>query len=406
MCLHCWKPNASRQCRCPPSSPTTEICAQVRWHGRGGLLAWFRPALFLRRQVCDVVPWWPQPADSVYIGHGHFRHRFPCAKWANPFAEGPSGSSLEIVLRFLERFPSSDLAQQLPEMSGMQLLCCSEPNCFCHWDVLVGAFNQVQVPRRLLLGLMAGLTIPFVACFQGSSATLARGRLLRILSLVNSPTFASFNQWISQSFPTLGPQILGMVGVILQGTGVQGQSGVENERFAASQIALRPWCDFTHTSHHSPSLPGTKWALRPVSEFLREQHLDVRRVNPVIHLALIAHSLVLLAWHPIPVTVVFWLSCNGLDCSMWFVGFPLFRTHPPRRSLKEWSSWCWETCRWDASLARRWSCHRSRRESRTMKKAFARQILFGVSFGGHFVWFVAFSSIKPVERRGSSMMLA
>jgi len=105
---------------------------------------------------------------------------------------------------------------------------------------LVGAFNQVQVPRRLLLGLMAGLTIPFVACFQGSSATLARGRLLRILSLVNSPTFASFNQWISQSFPTLGPQILGMVGVILQGTGVQGQSGVENERFAASQIALRP----------------------------------------------------------------------------------------------------------------------------------------------------------------------
>lgn len=152
-----------------------------------------------------------------------------------PLQKGPMG----LLMKLFCGFPPENLAQQLPEMSCIQLLCCSDPNCFCHGDVLVGAFNQAQVPRRLLLGLMAGLTIPFVACFQGSSATLARGRLLRILSLVNT-TFASFNQWISQSLPTIGPQILGMVGVILQRTGVQGQSGAENERFAASQIALRP----------------------------------------------------------------------------------------------------------------------------------------------------------------------
>ena len=53
----------------------------------------------------------PFPPNSLYIGYGHFRHRFSCTKWTNPFVEGHDGSSHEIALQFLEWFPDSDLAR-------------------------------------------------------------------------------------------------------------------------------------------------------------------------------------------------------------------------------------------------------------------------------------------------------
>ena len=86
-----------------------------------------------RQQVLDL--WIPQaslPTDVVYIGHGHFRHRLPCSKWENPFVEGRDGSPHEVLLRYMEWFPSSPLFQQLHELRGMTLACDCSPDQFCH----------------------------------------------------------------------------------------------------------------------------------------------------------------------------------------------------------------------------------------------------------------------------------
>eukprot|EP00435_Cladocopium_sp_Y103_P036199 s845_g9.t1 len=222
----------------------------------------------VRRQVSEVwSPGEPFPANSVYIGHDHFRHRFPCTEWRNPFVEGRDGSSHEVVLRYLDWFPTSDLASKLHELSNMQLLCDCEPNHFCHGDVIVGAYNQSYVSpikpskpsrraRRLLLGFMVGLRIPAVVANPVTQASLVCGvRNLfpgvqwdhcewpLVEDLVNTPTFASFHHWIGQRFPDLdgdfGPQILGRGGVMLQRTGVQDQSGA-----AARKTSVAPLVPF------------------------------------------------------------------------------------------------------------------------------------------------------------------
>ena len=222
----------------------------------------------VRRQVSDV--WSPGeqfPDNCIYIGHGHFRHRFPCTNWCSPFVEGRDGSAHEVVLRFLDWFPTSPMFARLHELSGKQLLCDCDPSHFCHGDVLVGAFNQSQAQpiqpnrssrrsKRLLLGLMVGLRIPAVVANPVTQASLVCGvrnlfpgvawdgcQWPLVEDLVNTITFSGFHQWVACRFPDLdgdlGPQILGRSGVILQRTGVQDQSGA-----AARKTSVAPLVPF------------------------------------------------------------------------------------------------------------------------------------------------------------------
>eukprot|EP00435_Cladocopium_sp_Y103_P041162 s279_g11.t1 len=278
----------------------------------------------VRRQVSEVwTPGEPFPPNSVYIGHGHFRHRFPCTEWQNPFLEGRDGSSHEVVLRFLDWFPTNDLATKLHELSNMQLLCDCEPNQFCHGDVIVG-------------GLVCGVR----NMFPGVQWDHCKWPLVE--DLINTPAFASFHQWICHRFPDLdgefGPQILGRGGVMLQRTGVQDQSGAAARktsvaplisfglspdqhfqcalhvhesgsplgwpgptdldiRFAASQMALGPSAVSSMRAFNLRVFEELGDRLQPVSDFIRsQQHPEVRCVNPVVHLALIAVLILVFAW--------------------------------------------------------------------------------------------------------------
>eukprot|EP00435_Cladocopium_sp_Y103_P064721 s1013_g26.t1 len=347
----------------------SKLSVQSGCHACSGLVPWSlsESNAPVCRQVSDV--WSPGehvPDNSIYIGHGHFRHRFPCTDWCSPFVEGRDGSSHEV------------------------------PSQFCHGDVLVGAFNQSQAQpvqpsrssrrsKRLLLGLMVGLRIPAVVANPVTQASLVCGvrhlfpgvvwdgcRWPLVEDLVNTTTFAGFHQWVGCRFPDLdgdlGPQILGRSGVILQRTGVQDQSGAAARktsvaplvpfglspdalgvhavgspldwleptdldiRFAASQMALGPDTVSAMREFNLRVFQELGCRLQPVSDFLRQQqHPEVRCVNPAVHLALVAVLVLVFAWPDSSFPGQLFAGFPAVGCPLWTLGFSPCPFHGPGR---------------------------------------------------------------------------
>ena len=42
------------------------------------------------------------PDDHVYIGPGHFSHRWPVGDWSNPFHPGRDGTAFETVILYMQ----------------------------------------------------------------------------------------------------------------------------------------------------------------------------------------------------------------------------------------------------------------------------------------------------------------
>jgi hypothetical protein len=68
------------------------------------------------------------PAGAVYIGRG--------SKWGNPFRIGPDGTRADVVSKYREWLLHSDLALQVIELKGKDLVCFCSPQA-CHGDVLI-----------------------------------------------------------------------------------------------------------------------------------------------------------------------------------------------------------------------------------------------------------------------------
>ena len=76
-------------------------------------------------------------ANEIYIGQGHFSHRWNPTMWSNPFKQGRHGNSIEIVLRYGQWVVDQDqLMGQLASLENCSLICDCAANKLCHGDIL------------------------------------------------------------------------------------------------------------------------------------------------------------------------------------------------------------------------------------------------------------------------------
>ncbi len=68
------------------------------------------------------------PKGAVYIGRG--------SKWGNPFVIGRDGTREEVVAKYRDWIIHSDLALDVIELKGKDLVCYCAPKS-CHGDVLI-----------------------------------------------------------------------------------------------------------------------------------------------------------------------------------------------------------------------------------------------------------------------------
>ena len=75
--------------------------------------------------------------NEIYIGEGHFSHRWNPTMWSNPFKKGRHGNSLEVVLRYGQWVVEQDqLMGQLASLENCNLICDCAVNQLCHGDTL------------------------------------------------------------------------------------------------------------------------------------------------------------------------------------------------------------------------------------------------------------------------------
>ena len=80
-------------------------------------------------------------ASDVYIGPGHFSHRWPIGMWSNPFVPGRDGTLTSCVIQYAHWLKDQDhLMQALINLSGCRLICDCPANQLCHGDVLAALF--------------------------------------------------------------------------------------------------------------------------------------------------------------------------------------------------------------------------------------------------------------------------
>ena len=94
-----------------------------------------------RTQAADVlVKGQPLPEDVMYVGYGHFSHRWPCTKWRCPFEVGRHGSPAEVLVQYIRHMQAAPLKQQLHELRGKRLACDCPVGTHCHADALASFF--------------------------------------------------------------------------------------------------------------------------------------------------------------------------------------------------------------------------------------------------------------------------
>eukprot|EP00435_Cladocopium_sp_Y103_P018485 s228_g4.t1 len=110
------------------------------------------------------------PPTHIYIGPGHFSHRWAVGPWANPFLAGRDGTHFEVVVLYMRwLLTNQDLLALLPELQGKVLVCDCPANRLCHGDVLATAVWQHcgqhphtsagRPPVRTVMALVTGTRV-------------------------------------------------------------------------------------------------------------------------------------------------------------------------------------------------------------------------------------------------------
>ena len=88
--------------------------------------------------------------NEIYIGPGHFSHRWPLSQWQNPFRAGEGRTSSESVLQFARWIhDQAHLLDALPSLHGCTLICDCPHNQLCHGDVIRALIFGLLQPRGL-----------------------------------------------------------------------------------------------------------------------------------------------------------------------------------------------------------------------------------------------------------------
>ena len=78
------------------------------------------------------------PPGHIYVGPGHFSHRWQVGHWANPFLAGKDGAHFEVVV-YYQRWLADQSHLNLEELRNKTLVCDCPRNRLCHGDVLAAA---------------------------------------------------------------------------------------------------------------------------------------------------------------------------------------------------------------------------------------------------------------------------
>ena len=91
-----------------------------------------------RQVAVDVLQMRSHLTDAdVYIGPGHFSHRWPLTQWQNPFRAGEGRTALESVLHYARWIADQDhLMADLSSLHFKNLVCDCPHNVLCHGDIL------------------------------------------------------------------------------------------------------------------------------------------------------------------------------------------------------------------------------------------------------------------------------
>ena len=84
--------------------------------------------------------------NEIYIGPGHFSHRWPLSQWQNPFRAGECRTSSESVLQFARWIhDQAHLLDALPSLHGCTLICdCPHNQLYAMEILLVPLFGLLQ----------------------------------------------------------------------------------------------------------------------------------------------------------------------------------------------------------------------------------------------------------------------
>jgi len=160
------------------------------------------------------------PESHVYIGPGHFSHRWQVGQWQNPFHPGADGTHFETVLRYMEWVQTQpQLMSALGDLKGCTLVCDCPHNRLCHGDILAALFweksgqstpptSGTYQPSRWVQAIACGtrmvsaVTVPFsqesiVGAFKSLCwfATWDRFQFPMIEDLLNQEGFLAFIPW-------------------------------------------------------------------------------------------------------------------------------------------------------------------------------------------------------------------
>ena len=78
--------------------------------------------------------------DVLYVGRGG--RGVPPSKWGNPFKIGKDGTRAEVLRLFRVHFQEKNMAKDLGELAGKDLLCHCGPGEACHADYLCAMVNH------------------------------------------------------------------------------------------------------------------------------------------------------------------------------------------------------------------------------------------------------------------------
>ena len=114
------------------------------------------------------------PPDSVYIGQGHFSHRWKPSKWTSPFQVGRDCAGATHVIKYAQRIAGQPhLLQSLHELQGNNLVCDCPHNatevCWCAWSGTRNHAIQVWIFNPTFYHHQDGLTWRLEPVWYGST---------------------------------------------------------------------------------------------------------------------------------------------------------------------------------------------------------------------------------------------
>ena len=149
------------------------------------------------------------PPSHVYIGAGHFSHRWQVSHWSNPFLAGKDGTHFEVVV-YYQRWLADQPHLDLEELRSKTLVCDCPRNRLCHGDVLAAAVwaSDPDVPVAQTLNTQSAGSSSRLRqiLLMASGSRIVRSMPIQVCQEELIGTFKSlcpFKDWSTFKFPMI-----------------------------------------------------------------------------------------------------------------------------------------------------------------------------------------------------------